>query len=156
MHYAQCHQTDFTILIHLNRYYIYPHTSCSSSKPLILVPAIEVEALIYDINKGFGSSYTMPSSSREPGFLLNFDQKGSPRPRYLGRVNADISVEDMESKIPALGFKTVGAWAHLLLYPRLPNSNQSSMATQADFQLTNREVKPRCTKIALSQPSRRR
>ena len=50
----------------------------------------------------------MPNPIKEPGFLLNFDAKGSPRPRYLGRVNADISVEDMESKIPAPGFKANG------------------------------------------------
>ena len=72
------------------------------------MPAREVEALLYDINTGFGTSYKMPHSTREPGFLLNFDQKGSPRPRYLGRVNADISVEDMESKIPAPDYKAKG------------------------------------------------
>lgn len=96
-----------TRLIHLGRYYIHPHLD-ASSKPVILVPAREVEALLYDINTGFGTSYKMPHSTREPGFLLNFDQKGSPRPRYLGRVNADISVEDMESKIPAPDYKAKG------------------------------------------------
>ncbi|KAL8796896.1 MAG: hypothetical protein Q9195_000979 [Heterodermia aff. obscurata] len=88
-------------------YYIHPHLD-ASSKPLILVPALEVEALLYDINKDFSTSYKMPSPNKEPGFLLNFDKKGSPRPRYLGRVDADISVEDMESKIPAPGFKANG------------------------------------------------
>ena len=69
------------------------------------MPALEVEALLYDINTGFGTSYRMPSHDREPGFLLNFDEKGSPRPRFLGRVTIDISVEDMEVKIPAPGDK---------------------------------------------------
>ena len=122
-HHGLCHLTRFITLIHLSSYYIYPHTGCSSSKPLILVPAIEVEALLHDINKDFGSSYTMPSSNREPGFLLNFDEKGSPRPRYLGRVNADISVEDLESNIPALGFKAVRPWTYLRLSLRSPNPN---------------------------------
>ena len=72
------------------------------------MPALEVEALLYDINIDFGTSYKMPHPNNEPGFLLNFDEKGCPRPRYLGRVDADISVEDMESKIPASGFKASG------------------------------------------------
>lgn len=75
---------------------------------MILVPAREVEALLYEINKGFGTSYKMPHHTREPGFLLNFDEMGSPRPRYLGRVNADVSAEDMESKIPAPSYKAKG------------------------------------------------
>ena len=45
---------------------------------------------------------------QEPGFLLNFDEKGSPRPRYLGRVDAVTCVEKMQSKIPPLGFKADG------------------------------------------------
>lgn len=56
---------------------------------------------MYDINNDFGTAYKMPRPKTEPGFLLNFDDKGSPRPRYLGRVNLDVSVEHMESKIPA-------------------------------------------------------
>ena len=91
----------------MDRYFIHPHID-ASSKPLILVPALEVEALLYDINKDFGTSYKMPHPNKEPGFLLNFDEKGCPRPRYLGRVDVDISVEDMESKIPAPGFKANG------------------------------------------------
>ena len=84
----------------LGRYYIHPQLG-ASLKPLILVPAIEVEALLHDINQDFGTSYKMPNPTREPGFLLNFDEKGSPHPRYLGRVNADVSVDEMEAKIPA-------------------------------------------------------
>ena len=93
--------------MHLDRYYIHPHID-AFSKPLILVPALEVEALLFDINQDFNTSYQMPSPNKEPGFLLNFDKKGSPRPRYLGRVDADTSVEDMESKIPAPDFKANG------------------------------------------------
>ena len=63
---------------------------------------------MYDINKDFGTSYKMPNPNKEPGFRLNFDEKDSPRPRYLGRVNEEISVEDIESKIPAPGFKANG------------------------------------------------
>ena len=75
---------------------------------MILVPALEVEALIYDINKELGTSLKFPHPSREPGFVLNFDEIGSPRPRYLGRVNEDISVEDMEPQIPGPDYKAPG------------------------------------------------
>ena len=67
-----------------------------------------MEALIHDINKELGTSLKFPHPSREPGFVLNFDEKASPRPRYLGRVNEDISVEDMEFKIPGPDYKPAG------------------------------------------------
>ena len=47
----------------------------------------------------------MPGINREPGFLLSFDDQEGPCPRYLGRVNADVSVEELEEKIPAPDFK---------------------------------------------------
>ena len=73
-----------------------------------MVPALEVEALIHDINKELGTSLRFPHPSREPGFVLNFDGKGSPRPRYLGRISEDISVEDMELQIPGPDYKAAG------------------------------------------------
>ena len=67
-----------------------------------------MDALLHDISKYFATWYPMPRPSQEPGFLLKFDEKGSPRPRYLGRVDAVMSVEEMQSKIPPLGFKADG------------------------------------------------
>ena len=40
----------------------------------------------------------------EPGFLLSFVEKGSPRPRYLGRMMAEDDLNVMESKIPRIDF----------------------------------------------------
>lgn len=72
------------------------------------MPALEVDALIRDINKELGTYIKLPKTGREPGFLLNFDEQGSPRPRYLGRVDVDITVDEMESKIPSPDFKALG------------------------------------------------
>ena len=72
------------------------------------MPALEVKALIHDIDRELGTCLAFPRPAREPGFLLNFDEQGSPRPRYLGRVNVDISVDEMESKIPGPEYKAPG------------------------------------------------
>ncbi|KAL8714133.1 MAG: hypothetical protein Q9220_001861 [cf. Caloplaca sp. 1 TL-2023] len=80
-------------------YYI--HTLLSSaSKPLILIPATEVQALFDDIKKELRLLVYFPSPDREPGFLLSFDEPGIPRPQYLGRLNLQHSLDDMEALIP--------------------------------------------------------
>ena len=88
------------------RYYI--HTYGLSSKPLLLLPALEVETFIDDINKELDTCLKFPRPNREPGFLLRFDEEGSPRPRYLGRVDLEVTVDEMESKIPPPEYKAAG------------------------------------------------
>ncbi|KAL8688136.1 MAG: hypothetical protein Q9224_004965, partial [Gallowayella concinna] len=80
-------------------YYI--HTLLSNaSKPLILVPATEVQALFDDIKKELRLLVHFPKEEKEPGFLLSFTEKGIPRPRYLGRLDLEHSLDEMEAKIP--------------------------------------------------------
>lgn len=72
------------------------------------MPAIEVESLLFEINSKFNLKLGFPHSTTEPGFLLAFEQQGSPRPRYLGRLTTENSLETMESKIPESSFKQEG------------------------------------------------
>lgn len=72
------------------------------------MPAVEFEALLHDINSELGTFLNFPHPTHEPGFHLHFDEPGSPRPRYLGRVSAEITVDDMESKIPEPDYKAPG------------------------------------------------
>ena len=46
---------------------------------------------------------TFPDITREPGFLLSFFGEGSPRPRYLGRLSNDCSMDDLQQAIPMEG-----------------------------------------------------
>ncbi|KAL8706921.1 MAG: hypothetical protein Q9201_000081 [Fulgogasparrea decipioides] len=71
----------------------------TARKPLILVPADEVQALFDDIKQELGLIVYFPSSKREPGFLLSFTEEGVPRPRYLGRLDFEHSLDEMEAKI---------------------------------------------------------
>lgn len=80
----------------------------SATKPLIVVPAAEVEELLYEINSKLKLKLGFPHSTIEPGFLLSFLTEGSPRPRYLGRLTTENDLETMESKIPGPGFKQPG------------------------------------------------
>ncbi|KAL8772954.1 MAG: hypothetical protein Q9209_001974 [Squamulea sp. 1 TL-2023] len=80
-------------------YYI--HTLLDNAfKPLILVPATEVQALFDDIKKELRLLVYFPSEEKEPGFLLSFEEEGIPRPRYLGRLDFEHSLDEMEAKIP--------------------------------------------------------
>ncbi|KAL8722581.1 MAG: hypothetical protein Q9225_000977, partial [Loekoesia sp. 1 TL-2023] len=80
-------------------YYI--HTLLDTAdKPLILVPATEVQALFDDIKRELRLLVYFPKEERAPGFLLSFTEEGIPRPRYLGRLDLENSLDDMEAKIP--------------------------------------------------------
>ncbi|KAL8842064.1 MAG: hypothetical protein Q9170_000667 [Blastenia crenularia] len=80
-------------------YYI--HTLLdTTNKPLLLVPADEVQALFDDIKQELRLIVYFPKIEREPGFRLSFTEPGIPRPRYLGRLDLEHSLTDMEDKIP--------------------------------------------------------
>ena len=72
----------------------------SQSKPLILVRAEEVQALFDDIMHDLKLIVSFPKKNREPGFLLSFTEEGIPRPQYLGRLDQNHSLDDMEALIP--------------------------------------------------------
>ncbi|KAL8974519.1 MAG: hypothetical protein Q9197_001252 [Variospora fuerteventurae] len=80
-------------------YYI--HTLLdTSNKPLILVPATEVQALFDDIKKDLRFLVYFPSAEKDPGFLLSFTEEGIPLPRYLGRLDQEHGLDDMEAQLP--------------------------------------------------------
>ena len=46
--------------------------------------------------------------TRHPGFELEFEEEGSPRPRYLGRLTDSTSLLDLEEMIPGSGTEPGG------------------------------------------------
>ena len=44
-----------------------------------------------------------PDVTRHPGFEIGFEEEGSPRPRYLGQLNDQTSLLDLEELMPELG-----------------------------------------------------
>ena len=45
----------------------------------------------------------LPDITRHPGFDIEFEEEGSPRPRYLGRLTDHMSLLDLEEMIPEPG-----------------------------------------------------
>ncbi len=45
----------------------------------------------------------LPDVTRHPGFDIGFEEEGSPRPRYLGRLTDHMSLLDLEDMIPEPG-----------------------------------------------------
>lgn len=88
-------------------FYIYTLLD-TATKPLIVVPAAEVEDLLFEINSRLNLQLGFPHPSIEPGFLISFLTEGCPRPRYLGRLTTENDLETMESKIPGPSFKQDG------------------------------------------------
>lgn len=74
----------------------------SSPKPLILVPAADVEAFILEIKKKLKMRLRVPN---EPGFLVSFREPGSPCPRYLGKLSSKEQLPVLENKIPGPEFR---------------------------------------------------
>lgn len=82
----------------------YIHTHIQGSKPLVLIPASEVEDLFHEIKKKLHLLVYFPSPVREPGFLLRFDHD-MPRPRFLGKLSQAETFETLEARIPKAGYK---------------------------------------------------
>ena len=89
----------------LIRYYIRTLLT-TTEKPLLLVPEKEVQVLFEEISQELDIHVTFPDITKEPGFQLAFLDEGSPRPRYLGRLTNDCSMDELEQAIPAAGSST--------------------------------------------------
>lgn len=74
----------------------------SSPKPLIFVPAADVEAFILEINKKLKLRLRVPN---EPGFVIDFREPGSPCPRYLGMLSSKEDLPVLENNIPGPEFR---------------------------------------------------
>ncbi|OJD13377.1 hypothetical protein AJ78_06166 [Emergomyces pasteurianus Ep9510] len=79
-------------------YYIHPPFDIST-RPLVLVPSTQVQDLIEEINTEFESHVSVPFD-QEPGFLIAFEDDGTPQPRYLGTSSSRNQKEEMELAIP--------------------------------------------------------
>jgi hypothetical protein len=78
------------------RYYIHPPASLYA-RPILVVPEIQVQALLDEINSTFRISIKLP---RDP-FLLAFYQDSTPAPTLLGTSQSRDAVAKMEQQIPA-------------------------------------------------------
>ena len=95
------------MLTFISRYYIHPPNSLSN-KPIFLVPASEVQALLDEINLQIQTRLQFPDRIREPGFNLLFNKDGGRRPRFLGKSNSREVYTGMESRVPSYDFKILG------------------------------------------------
>lgn len=84
------------------RFYIHTRIP-SASNPLLLVLAAEVEAFFSEINTELKMQLGFPVTEANRHFVLSFDEDGSPRPRYLGRIKSKQDLEKLETKIPNPG-----------------------------------------------------
>ena len=75
----------------------------TTQKPLLLIPETEVEELFREIKMTFDIQISFVDATIEPGLQLGFQQEGSPRPRFLGRLTNLCSVIDLEAMIPGEG-----------------------------------------------------
>lgn len=70
----------------------------TQSKPLLLIPSKEVEALFKEIYAKLAVRAWFPDMIRHPGFEIGFES--GPRPRYLGQLTVDFSLLELEDTIP--------------------------------------------------------
>ncbi|PGH11314.1 hypothetical protein AJ79_04930 [Helicocarpus griseus UAMH5409] len=80
-------------------YYIHPPPHISM-QPLVLVPTHQVQDLIDEINRVLKCQVSIPSDP-DMGFMIHFEDDGTPQPQYLGTSSSKEEKEAMESIIPA-------------------------------------------------------
>lgn len=71
-----------------------------------------MQALFDDIKRDLRLLVYFPEAKREPGFLLSFTEPDIPLPRYLGRLDLEHSLDEMEAQIPP--YKPDMATYHIL------------------------------------------
>lgn len=81
----------------------YVPTLKENTKPLLLIPRGEVEGLFQEIYDRFKIPARLPDVTRHPGFDIGFEEEGSPRPRYLGRLTDHTSLLELEAGMPEPG-----------------------------------------------------
>lgn len=86
----------------------YVPTLLDNTKPLLLIPRQEVLDLFKEIYVGLRIPADFPNVTRHPGFDIGFEEEGSPRPRYLGRLTDQMSLLDLEEMIPEPGTEPGG------------------------------------------------
>ncbi|KAL9075358.1 MAG: hypothetical protein Q9161_001735 [Pseudevernia consocians] len=86
----------------------YVQTLLDDTKPLLLIPREEVLDLFEEIYVNLKIPANFPDVTRHPGFDIGFEEEGSPRPRYLGRLTDETSLLELEEMIPEPGTEPGG------------------------------------------------
>ena len=78
----------------------------STSKPLLLVPAEQVENLLKDVNNAVEAAYlTLGAEAEDFGLVVRFEGHQSLRPRYLGQSKSREKFASLEKHVPAADTK---------------------------------------------------
>lgn len=72
----------------------------STSKPILLTPANQVEALISDINKELCLNLVLGQSAESHGLVFTLPDHPDLRPRWLGQSNCKTEFNSLERNIP--------------------------------------------------------
>lgn len=70
-----------------------------ATRPLLLVPAVQVQDLIDEINDAFQCSLSLPTDSHL-GLVLPFHDDGTPQPKFIGQCTSRETKEKLEWTIP--------------------------------------------------------
>ncbi|OAF58126.2 hypothetical protein VC83_05374 [Pseudogymnoascus destructans] len=90
------HEWDF--------FYIYPPPELSPNAS-VLVPLAQVEHFIWIINRHLKTHLGIPIMERDPGFIIDCPDDGTPRPRYIGRSNDYETAVLTKKAIPSKGYR---------------------------------------------------
>ncbi|KAL1857965.1 hypothetical protein Plec18170_003189 [Paecilomyces lecythidis] len=77
-----------------NLYYIKPPPYLST-RPLLLVPAIQVQELVDEINDEFNCALSLPTDVHL-GLMLPFEEDGTPQPQFLGQCTSREMKDKLE------------------------------------------------------------
>lgn len=85
-------------------FYLYPPINISR-RPILLVPTIQVEYFLSQINEKLHMSLAMPDEESTSNFFVEFAADGNPRPRYLGRSTEREMAEGLKQAVPSASYR---------------------------------------------------
>jgi hypothetical protein len=79
-------------------FYIWP---TGGQSPLLLIPTEQFQHRLDIVNVTLGTRLTVPSGKNSERFRFIFGQFGTPRPRFLGRINDVATYDSKKSAVPS-------------------------------------------------------
>ena len=90
------------------RYYIWSQAQ-NAAKPILLIPSLQLEKLLNDINDAIEECHlTIGSEAEDFGLVVNFPNHPELLPRYLGRCHSREAFCRLERNVPDIKWRPTG------------------------------------------------
>ena len=89
----------------MHSFYLYRISPDLNEQPILLIPTKQLQRFLSDINRKLKIYLTIPTGGVNGGFVVTFENDGTPRPRYLGRSKNREMADSLKHNAPPSYYK---------------------------------------------------